>query len=263
MTSSNAWNGSHASGTPWTVEEWKSFKAWARENGAQKIGESIVWTEDGQYHRLDGPAIVDYTGHEAWYRNGKRHREDGGPAFVGPDGHKEWFVNGQAHREEADGPAAIWPDGREAWYRNGVPVRDTYGIFWDEGVSVSEATGEDRQTSRRHSAGTPWGYDEWHLFREWALENGAESDLCGGTMLSWRKKPFHYIYGGLGPPYCREDTTQPAFVSKDGRAEWYRNGDHHREDGKPAIIGPNGYRAWYRNGTLTQQIPQRFGGMDR
>jgi len=61
--------------------------------------------------------FIDTDGHQAWYLNGMRHREDG-PAFVGADGSQAWWLNGDLHR--TDGPAIIWEDGVKRWYLNGL-----------------------------------------------------------------------------------------------------------------------------------------------
>ena len=61
-------------------------------------------TEDGVWHRIDGPA------HRWWYKNGQLHLED-------------WYINGIHHR--IDGPTIqSWLENgqldHEAWYINGV-----------------------------------------------------------------------------------------------------------------------------------------------
>jgi hypothetical protein len=48
--------------------------------------------------------------------NGNFHRENG-PALIESNGAKSWWINGHIHRE--NGPALIWPDGREEWWLNG------------------------------------------------------------------------------------------------------------------------------------------------
>ena len=54
------------------------------------------------FHRDDGPAIVEVNGQEEWYQNGKLHREDG-PALKFDEDYQEWYQNDKLHRE--DGPA--------------------------------------------------------------------------------------------------------------------------------------------------------------
>ena len=76
-------------------------------------GNKIWRNANGQYHRLDGPAVIKADGTKGWYVNGKRHRLDG-PAIEWADGDKLWYVNGELHR--LDGPAIEYADGTKAWY---------------------------------------------------------------------------------------------------------------------------------------------------
>ena len=61
-------------------------------------------------------SFEDAFGNRRWYRNGRRHREDG-PAVEYADGSKWWYLNGELHRE--DGPAVEKTDGLKYWYLNG------------------------------------------------------------------------------------------------------------------------------------------------
>jgi len=61
--------------------------------------------------------IVGYKeGDKHWYREGKRHREDG-PALEYSSGTKFWYINGDLHRE--DGPACEYSDGQKLWLLKG------------------------------------------------------------------------------------------------------------------------------------------------
>ena len=71
------------------------------------------WTVNGEYHRLDGPAIERANGTNYWYVKGERHRLDG-PAVEWNDGTKEWWINDRLHR--LDRPAVEWSDGNKFWY---------------------------------------------------------------------------------------------------------------------------------------------------
>ena len=62
---------------------------------------------------------VSANGTNAWYLNGKRHREDG-PAIEYASGDKYWFLNGKRHRE--DGPAIEWANGTKQWFLNGKEI---------------------------------------------------------------------------------------------------------------------------------------------
>ena len=50
------------------------------------------WYENGQLHRIDGPAIIHASGTQAWYVYGQRHRTDG-PTIIHADGTEEWWVD--------------------------------------------------------------------------------------------------------------------------------------------------------------------------
>ena len=61
---------------------------------------TIRWYNDeGQLHRLDGPAVERANGDKEWYVEGKCHRLDG-PAIEWASGHKEWYVDGKQMTEE-------------------------------------------------------------------------------------------------------------------------------------------------------------------
>lgn len=75
------------------------------------------WYKDGKKHREDGPAVIYKDPREfCWFYEGQLHR-DGGPAsvyFQGPTcWHYTWFKHGFIHRE--DGPAQIIGD-YESWW---------------------------------------------------------------------------------------------------------------------------------------------------
>jgi len=50
------------------------------------------WVVNGEYHRLDGPAVERISGTKFWYVNGLLHRLDG-PAIEWTDGSKDWYAN--------------------------------------------------------------------------------------------------------------------------------------------------------------------------
>jgi hypothetical protein len=77
---------------------------------------SILWYQNGQLHRLDGPAFEYVSGSKFWYQNGVYHRVDG-PAVEWANGFKAWYQNGKPHR--LDGPAIEYPDGAKFWYIEG------------------------------------------------------------------------------------------------------------------------------------------------
>jgi hypothetical protein len=88
-----------------------------------------VWYQNGQRHRLDGPAVIWANGTQYWYQNGQRHRLDG-PAAIRPDGAQTWFQNDKLHR--MDGPAAIWADGFQRWYQNDQNITEQVLCWFKE-----------------------------------------------------------------------------------------------------------------------------------
>ena len=96
----------------------------------------LTWVDKkGNYHRLNGPAIVypevnevkrgislHANGKEEWYWHGFHHRLNG-PAVIYRDGDVSWYILGKLHRD--DGPAIDWPtEGRFIWYKHGKIHRD-------------------------------------------------------------------------------------------------------------------------------------------
>ncbi len=68
------------------------------------------------------PTKITNDGRKVWRNeNGDRHRVDG-PAIIYPDGTQFWYINGKLHRE--DGPAVIYPNGIQHWYINGNDITD-------------------------------------------------------------------------------------------------------------------------------------------
>ena len=79
-----------------------------------------AWYQNGELHRIDGPAVVYADGTKYWYKNGNRHRENG-PAVIYPNGNQHWYQNGKLHRD--NGPAIIRTDGSGDWYKNGIFIK--------------------------------------------------------------------------------------------------------------------------------------------
>ena len=57
-----------------------------------KDGTIYYKNENGQFHRLNGPAIEYPYGTKEWYINGRLHREDG-PAKIWGNGVTEYWLN--------------------------------------------------------------------------------------------------------------------------------------------------------------------------
>ena len=81
------------------------------------------WYLNGEYHRIDGPAVEYPNGTKEWYLNGKHHRIDG-PAREWANGTKEWYLNGKLHR--TDGPAIEEANGTKEWWINDIEVNPLF-----------------------------------------------------------------------------------------------------------------------------------------
>ena len=80
---------------------------------------TICWYQNGERHRLDGPAVEYSNGYKAWCQNDQYHRIDG-PAIEYPNGDKIWFLNGERHR--LNGPAVEYANGGVEYWINGKKV---------------------------------------------------------------------------------------------------------------------------------------------
>jgi hypothetical protein len=60
---------------------------------------------------------------QAWFRNGKLHRENDLPAVIHFDGTQKWYLDGKLHRDN-DLPAIMDANGNQAWFQNGELHRD-------------------------------------------------------------------------------------------------------------------------------------------
>jgi hypothetical protein len=60
---------------------------------------TIRWSQNGNHHRVDGPAVEYANGDKVWYQNGLIHRLDG-PAIELSNGSKEWYIKGKKYTEE-------------------------------------------------------------------------------------------------------------------------------------------------------------------
>jgi hypothetical protein len=69
------------------------------KNPTYRYGGECWYNDAGRFHRDDGPAFSDNTGHKEYWCNGKLHRLDG-PAIEYCDGGKVWYINGIRYSEE-------------------------------------------------------------------------------------------------------------------------------------------------------------------
>jgi hypothetical protein len=61
---------------------------------------------NGEYHRLNGPAVELYDGTKEWWVDGNRHRLDG-PAIEYQNGDKYWYIEGKFFSKEKEFKAAV------------------------------------------------------------------------------------------------------------------------------------------------------------
>ena len=83
-------------------------------------GDVFWYRNDGELHRIHGPAIEWANGGQEWWVNGVRHR-DNGPAIITDLGSEFWFCNGIQHR--ADGPAVEWYTGSLEYWIDGKQLK--------------------------------------------------------------------------------------------------------------------------------------------
>ena len=107
----------------------QEYKVTVDTDGTQR------WYQNGQLHRLDGPAVIRANGTQRWYQNDQLHRLDG-PAVIYENGTQDWFQNDQLHR--LDGPAVIYENGTQDWYLEGVEITQEEHAFRTR--SVKELT---------------------------------------------------------------------------------------------------------------------------
>jgi len=78
----------------------------------------------------------DRDGNKEWYQNGELHRLDG-PAKEHADGYKAWYVNNKLHR--LDGPAVEYADGYKAWWINNEQFSETEFNAYKKQQKVKDA----------------------------------------------------------------------------------------------------------------------------
>jgi len=62
-----------------------------------EYNEKRYLNDEGQHHRLDGPAIENSDGTKFWYINGNAHRNID-PSDEFSNGEKQWWFKGERHR---------------------------------------------------------------------------------------------------------------------------------------------------------------------
>ena len=242
----------------------------------EKDGTKIWKNKEGQYHRVDGPAIEYASGSKEWYFNGFFHHEDG-PACEYADGTKHWYINGNLHR--TDGPAVEWSSGTKEWFVNGLLHReDGPAIEYADGVKqwflggkefsekefndcfnpnstmIVDADGTKRWINKKgqhHRTDGPaieWadGSKSWYI-EDKNLTQHQFNDYVNSKSTMTVDKYGHKLWKNQKGQYHREDG--PAIEYASGSKEWYLYGKLHREDG-PAVENCDGNKKWIVDGKL-------------
>ena len=63
------------------------------------IYRNINSSQNGVFHREDGPALEYTNGYRVWYKMGKYYREDG-PARIWQNGKEEYYLNDKLYSKE-------------------------------------------------------------------------------------------------------------------------------------------------------------------
>ena len=106
-----------------TLHEWLATIPKSRNSTyeSQSTLEPVSPSHTIEYINGDTEYVEEENGNKGWYKNDKRHREDG-PAEEYKNGYRAWWIDGKLHRD--DGPAVEFPNGYQAWYKEGKLHRD-------------------------------------------------------------------------------------------------------------------------------------------
>jgi len=77
------------------------------------------WYKEGKRHRDNGPAVIWKNGLKKWYKEGQLYISDGS-AIKGSNGFKYWYKKDKLHR--LDGPAVEDSNGTEGWFYEGREI---------------------------------------------------------------------------------------------------------------------------------------------
>jgi hypothetical protein len=186
-------------------------------------------------HRLGGPATQGTSGYKAWWQYGKRHRDDG-PAIVSQDGTVEYWIHGV----KQDKPVVKREYGDPA----------IYGYVLVEDPLV------------QHRIGGPTFINENKRIEEWRIdgvlhrEDGPAKTWADSVREHWvrgvkQDRPIKHVpYKDSIERWVTDDHEEvlhriggPAFVTAT-RAEYFRNGKPHRDDGPAEIVMDEPEQYW-------------------
>ena len=81
------------------MSEQEVFDALKYRVEVNSFGTRRYYNSNGEFHRIDGPAVEYSDGDNYWYQNGQKHRTDG-PAIERTNGYKAWYINGRMMSED-------------------------------------------------------------------------------------------------------------------------------------------------------------------
>jgi len=92
------------------------------------FGNKLYLNDEGQHHRLDGPALEHYNGVKQWCINDKRHRNID-PATEWANGGKRWRFKEKFHRIGG----SFYCSHIDYWYIKDKEYikQDYFNIVWD------------------------------------------------------------------------------------------------------------------------------------
>jgi len=246
-------------------------------------GNIRYYDENGELHRLDGPAYEGIDGEKAWFLHGKQHRVDG-PAVIHPDGGRQWWVHdwliGRSDEGFTNKDFERWKKRHNLWKETSQKFSAKeempfYDVWIDDGTI--RFYNEDRELHRSNGPAIihPDGTKVWfingnrHRLDGPAVEyiNGTKEWWINGELLGsteegfsdkkfeqWRAKHVREdrgVVNSAGDVVYRDGKNQlhrldgPAVEWADGkRKAWFVNGKRHRLDG-PAIDFGDDYKAWW------------------
>ena len=219
-----------------------------REDGTlEQVDIESYWYTDGKLHsqNVGGylfPAVhYMEEGVHKWYKDGKKHRDDG-PALI-KNCRYEWWINGNPHREQAP---AIIDHGDMVWLKHGL-------IHRKDGPAIVRANGDMEWWIRgkRHRIGGPAVITKnkkcWMFSGILHRLNGpAKIKVMGDTIIErWFRHGMLHRKDGpalIVTKACREV-----------RAEWYKHGFNHRKHGPASIDYTDGTVKYYCHGELHRE----------
>lgn len=183
---------------------------------------------------------------------------------VWPTGLKKWFKDGKKHRE--DGPAVQYPNGIGYWYthgkfkespKSGSPSKENMNstFFFKDTPLIKRPKKSDYievlPVSAEEFDCTQKGWFE-KLKEKKPVVNVKQQEKVPLPWLNEKTIYISTIYLGDNEPYPENFTGK--IVRDSGILEWRHNGKYHRENG-PAVIFPD-YLSFYQYGEFRGSLPR-------